>query len=158
MGRGYFPDFRIFIDAATLKVRWHFRTVPRVPNFRIFIDAATLKGHPRAFGGFPRPRFPHLYRCGHIEGTLIFASMRRTLRFPHLYRCGHIEGLKLRTRRTSRARYFRIFIDAATLKDSTPGYRLSEHARFPHLYRCGHIEGKAARISSHGRKIISASL
>ena len=39
------PNFRIFIDAATLKVAPDVRHVEAVRHFRIFIDAATLKVH-----------------------------------------------------------------------------------------------------------------
>ena len=38
-------------------------------------------------------RFPHLYRCGHIEGEKLATKTRDEIyKFPHLYRCGHIEG------------------------------------------------------------------
>ena len=62
-------NFRIFIDAATLKLE-SYDPAPFVAPvyFRIFIDAATLKPESdhidkQAFV----VRFPHLYRCGHIE-------------------------------------------------------------------------------------------
>ena len=68
--------FRIFIDAATLKdvVR------PVIPphrdiDFRIFIDAATLKGDRRQVFAMRCLEFPHLYRCGHIEGATIAATL-----------------------------------------------------------------------------------
>ena len=85
--------FRIFIDAATLKAHWARICRNFLRCFRIFIDAATLKG----FRQSPAWRavasaFPHLYRCGHIEGYVKCPS------------CGH-EHVN-----------FRIFIDAATLK------------------------------------------
>ena len=61
--------------------------------------------------------FPHLYRCGHIEAPIArvhFADAR--CRFPHLYRCGHIEAKARSPEGRERRLYFRIFIDAATLK------------------------------------------
>ena len=89
--------FRIFIDAATLKACAQFRVLAmRVPNFRIFIDAATLK---------------------------VIDQNRRVIchiSFPHLYRCGHIEGSMEVNHSSSRRIYFRIFIDAATLKAGFP--------------------------------------
>ena len=39
----YRRDFRIFIDAATLKVNCQSLSMRPSPYFRIFIDAATLK-------------------------------------------------------------------------------------------------------------------
>ena len=87
-------------------------------------------------------------------------------RFPHLYRCGHIEGQGSAAGVDGRAGDFRIFIDAATLKDelfnryilaASMDFRIfidaatlkgekftscdSRYRLFPHLYRCGHIEG-----------------
>lgn len=38
-------------------------------------------------------------------------------RFPHLYRCGHIEGFKTATSKARLERNFRIFMDAATLHE-----------------------------------------
>ena len=83
------------MDAATLKV-----IVAREPlvavwaNFRIFMDAATLK--ERVVEHFLSHReiaFPHLYGCGHIEGKHGRSPCRRrSIEFPHLYGCGHIEG------------------------------------------------------------------
>ena len=37
-------------------------------DFRIFIDAATLKVKASLEGTQITLEFPHLYRCGHIEG------------------------------------------------------------------------------------------
>ena len=37
--------------------------------------------------------------------------------------------------------HFRIFMDAATLKESAIIATPREDDRFPHLYGCGHIEG-----------------
>ena len=62
--------------------------------FRIFIDAATLKEETSSASGYVIKRFPHLYRCGHIEGETWCAVCE----------CGAFN--------------FRIFIDAATLKAS----------------------------------------
>ena len=61
-------NFRIFIDAATLKRNLRRRVPLRALNFRIFIDAATLKQttEDRA-DDLQDAEFPHLYRCGHIE-------------------------------------------------------------------------------------------
>ena len=39
-------------------------------HFRIFIDAATLKEVSIEYPSVDLPEFPHLYRCGHIEGRL----------------------------------------------------------------------------------------
>ena len=40
-----------------------------------------------------RHRFPHLYGCGHIEGSVAQPEMSdEEIIFPHLYGCGHIEG------------------------------------------------------------------
>ena len=61
-------DFRIFIDAATLKGPNVGGAVVCGMDFRIFIDAATLKDNPPTLGRPDNPPFPHLYRCGHIEG------------------------------------------------------------------------------------------
>ena len=86
-------------------------------DFRIFIDAATLK---------------------HKANKLLIIG---DVKFPHLYRCGHIEAVANRTGDGGEASYFRIFIDAATLKH--PRRQEAAHIRateFPHLYRCGHIE------------------
>ena len=88
-------------------------------NFRIFIDAATLKPPYQAFAvDDDDVEFPHLYRCGHIEANKpvwLLASISMNFRifidaatlkqildphahlpfrsFPHLYRCGHIEAV-----------------------------------------------------------------
>ena len=85
-------DFRIFIDAATLKADARIAQNNALkPDFRIFIDAATLK-------------------------DVALRTIEKALsKFPHLYICGHIEGWNM-TRSTSKRFYFRIFIDAATLK------------------------------------------
>ena len=40
--------------------------------------------------------------------------------------------------------YFRIFMDAATLKDWTQFGRALSCEKFPHLYGCGHIEGRTS--------------
>ena len=45
-------------------------------DFRIFIDAATLKLFSSLARGFIIAGFPHLYRCGHIEADCI-RSLRR---------------------------------------------------------------------------------
>ena len=97
------PNFRIFIDAATLKqsfagrpllrLRIHFRIFIDAATlkpgskttrfttselyFRIFIDAATLKLSSRPRSTIPRQEFPHLYRCGHIEAFRRFDDRRR---------------------------------------------------------------------------------
>ena len=63
--------FRIFIDAATLKP--HFKTPLQIAidsDFRIFIDAATLKPSQTGKTETLINIFPHLYRCGHIEAVL----------------------------------------------------------------------------------------
>ena len=135
-------NFRIFIDAATLKHSPPSSRSSDMPNFRIFIDAATLKQfkHRRRFAcgkAFPhlyrcghieargvgvchlcgRREFPHLYRCGHIEAANSGSSFRRAQsKFPHLYRCGHIEARARGWRHIAFEAHFRIFIDAATLK------------------------------------------
>ena len=62
--------------------------------------------------------FPHLYRCGHIEGYIFGLFDDSPLyRFPHLYRCGHIEGVVCEAVEGGCGFHFRIFIDAATLKE-----------------------------------------
>ena len=68
-GAGFFRehDFRIFIDAATLKLALCCVSVARQANFRIFIDAATLKLVAAILADSIFIAFPHLYRCGHIE-------------------------------------------------------------------------------------------
>ena len=91
--RARFADFRIFIDAATLKLlRLGRKYGQKARDFRIFIDAATLKHRERLQRQYLANIFPHLYRCGHIEAALIAHD-------PHT---AHTD--------------FRIFIDAATLK------------------------------------------
>ena len=55
--------------------------------------------------------------------------MRKKARFPHLYRCGHIEARSApRAVPQSRAD-FRIFIDAATLKHAAAGRKSAVSAR-----------------------------
>ena len=39
-------------------------------NFRIFMDAATLKGERYGQQIHAHKRFPHLYGCGHISASL----------------------------------------------------------------------------------------
>ena len=92
-------DFRIFIDAATLKPEIHASLIARMSSdFRIFIDAATLKpGSGAGSGARVSSEFPHLYRCGHIEAYFSRALPRGPARFPHLYRCGHIEATRIDT-------------------------------------------------------------
>ena len=65
-----YVDFRIFIDAATLK-RSDVMRLGRDDgaDFRIFIDAATLKRSCRKKYNMEIYIFPHLYRCGHIEAN-----------------------------------------------------------------------------------------
>ena len=65
-----YVDFRIFIDAATLK-RSDVMRLGRDDgaDFRIFIDAATLKHLISRPSVSCRNLFPHLYRCGHIEAS-----------------------------------------------------------------------------------------
>ena len=105
-------------------------------NFRIFIDAATLKQ----------------------------ASMRKygkaLIKFPHLYRCGHIEAQDGAVVSVVAEFDFRIFIDAATLKHAWAGaWADGAEMKFPHLYRCGHIEAAHEDYSPPPfRKAISASL
>ena len=61
--------FRIFIDAATLKeIDPGASRMDPLPDFRIFIDAATLKDMSSVIPHTELVEFPHLYRCGHIEG------------------------------------------------------------------------------------------
>ena len=97
--RGAVPYFRIFIDAATLKLSASGNPVScAVSYFRIFIDAATLKPQRR----------PHRRPPEQAE-------------FPHLYRCGHIEATRRRDRSSRNEVDFRIFIDAATLKPAGSG-------------------------------------
>ena len=84
--------FRIFIDAATLKVQKFDSSYSASRDFRIFIDAATLKVHD------------------------VIARIPTVHKFPHLYRCGHIEAQWSDLPAPRNCRYFRIFIDAATLK------------------------------------------
>ena len=66
LAKDQLTDFRIFIDAAPLKVDEKSKIVTNYSlNFRIFIDAATLKVI-RQGRRCDRPHriFPHLYRCG----------------------------------------------------------------------------------------------
>ena len=63
-------DFRIFIDAATLKQGLLSSRGKNRRNFRIFIDAATLKQDAGTWMCGHGKEFPHLYRCGHIEATV----------------------------------------------------------------------------------------
>ena len=112
-------DFRIFIDAATLKVIYDPIATRQEKDFRIFIDAATLKVASCTCEDTRARQFPHLYRCGHIEGHYGDATAFFLKKFPHLYRCGHIEGRIAIRRGIRRNRDFRIFIDAATLKESS---------------------------------------
>ena len=63
-------------------------------------------------------------------------------RFPHLYGCGHIEGCSGLCPITITAIYFRIFMDAATLKVLAGTGKDGKSVLFPHLYGCGHIEGR----------------
>ena len=82
------------------------------------MDAATLKDDVRWSGTYCTDTFPHLYGCGHIEGCIVFArSYFGILKFPHLYGCGPIEGRRLESLRGTGLCYFRIFMDAATLKE-----------------------------------------
>ena len=68
-------------------------------NFRIFIDAATLKPFVAQLAMNATKAFPHLYRCGHIEALVVWRDAGRTIaEFPHLYRCGHIEARLRRPR------------------------------------------------------------
>ena len=62
-------------------------------------------------------------------------------RFPHLYGCGHIEGVSRRLTYFE-TRHFRIFMDAATLKEFRGDFCHDDAFLFPHLYGCGHIEGR----------------
>ena len=68
-------------------------------------------------------------------------TTRRAMLFPHLYRCGHIEGFQVLYRARPHLTHFRIFIDAATLKVVIIVANWIRAFLFPHLYRCGHIEG-----------------
>ena len=64
--------------------------------------------------------------------------------FPHLYRCGSIEGASTNRDKAYQASDFRIFIDAAPLKvEDCHQDAGCKPAEFPHLYRCGSIEGQA---------------
>ena len=123
------------------------RRPPTDGDFRIFIDAATLKLEA---SHFRRPRhilFPHLYRCGHIEAE---ASPHSEASHSGDFRI-FIDAATLKVPPfnidiISSYSYFRIFIDAATLKVSSgPSASLAIGA-FPHLYRCGHIEGRDGRL------------
>ena len=85
-------------------------------NFRIFIDAATLKQQKVERHGLHDVLFPHLYRCGHIEATGMKMKMlhdplnfRIFIDAATLKRGGGEVGAAARSD-------FRIFIDAATLK------------------------------------------
>ena len=62
-------------------------------------------------------------------------------RFPHLYGCGHIEGRAVWCLNGNVSCNFRIFMDAATLKECLEQIPLFLVLGFPHLYGCGHIEG-----------------
>ena len=134
--RGIFSDFRIFIDAATLKDAF-------------FCQRCLSRAS----------RFPHLYRCGHIEGTT--ATLADGAMLCNFRIFIDAATLKEKTRQTSiwRVYDFRIFIDAATLKGAQIREIDDGVARFPHLYRCGHIEGRA-QMPFLGRPAtpISASL
>ena len=67
-------DFRIFIDAATLKLASSALFRATLSHFRIFIDAATLKQSEYIKHFLPVIEFPHLYRCGHIEARSNYAT------------------------------------------------------------------------------------
>ena len=110
-------------------------------------------------------RFPHLYRCGHIEGiqqyvgdcewffhfrifidaatlkeSSSFAESRASEGFPHLYRCGHIEG-SLTPEQYKRASEFPHLYRCGHIEGIAEAHAFGVEMRFPHLYRCGHIEG-----------------
>ena len=109
--------------------------------FRIFIDAATLKLVVWTALSLTLFLFPHLYRCGHIEAYR--ACRRATERFRDFRIFIDAATLKPRNGRGSKAHHgphFRIFIDAATLKPVYSEQGFVEWLVFPHLYRCGHIE------------------
>ena len=91
-----------------------------INDFRIFIDAATLKHRKRLSCLIEPGIFPHLYRCGHIEASNCDSQNSHKFAFPHLYRCGHIEAYYLSNFVVLIENYFRIFIDAATLKLARP--------------------------------------
>ena len=100
--------------------------VPGLFDFRIFIDAATLKQMRDAGLKIAFHVFPHLYRCGHIEALMAAAASRfhcsnfrifidaATLKHPDSM-AEHIHRLD-----------FRIFIDAATLKLDVTGSPVQE--------------------------------
>ena len=129
-------NFRIFIDAATLKLISSVKAVTLIQtNFRIFIDAATLK-----------------------QDTFRYSKSRTTLLFPHLYRCGHIEAYDDEARIEEIAKNFRIFIDAATLKRR----RLCRDLRRPSDFRI-FIDAATLKLdifmkASNYAGLISASL
>ena len=86
-------------------------------NFRIFIDAATLKPSSSFATGISPLIFPHLYRCGHIEASLGTWTISRAQADFRIF----IDAATLKRFRTGYLDFrlqshFRIFIDAATLK------------------------------------------
>ena len=56
------------------------KPISLISNFRIFIDAATLKESEIRVEHRWVLKFPHLYRCVHIEGCSGWASMKLRLR------------------------------------------------------------------------------
>ena len=54
--------------------------------------------------------------------------------------------------------HFRIFIDAATLKQVAIVESCTQKTKFPHLYRCGHIEADELCAILNHLVGISASL
>ena len=114
--------FRIFIDAATLKQFGSESDDGIESYFRIFIDAATLKHgdvqHANARG---RADFRIFIDAATLKHAFFGKRCLASARFPHLYRCGHIEAHEWRHIGGASMRDFRIFIDAATLKLSNAG-------------------------------------
>ena len=86
--------------------------------------------------------FPHLYRCGHIEGKVRRAILlRKSNDFRIFIDAATLKESTALQSSLSMALNFRIFIDAATLKENMGAEFAQALEEFPHLYRCGHIEG-----------------
>ena len=88
-----------------------------VSDFRIFIDAATLKQTFDVFLRSIATEFPHLYRCGHIEGSRPYRQQpRRCAHFRIFIDAATLKMINGGAGRSIKPGDFRIFIDAATLK------------------------------------------
>ena len=83
----------------------------------------------------------------------------QTLKFPHLYRCGHIEGWFFVFHDRGELWHFRIFIDAATLKDAKHRHKQQRaHRHFRIFIDAATLKENHASRSRKMKKVISASL